>query len=249
MTSPSKPLLLLDGDLFVYRAITTAEKEIEFQPDLWVMATNFADARDAFVTQLARITKQAPDHTPFLCLSDKRNFRKELDPTYKANRKAVRKPMGFIEFKQWVMEYVPDHLLKPGIEADDVMGIVATKPGNECVIWSDDKDMAQIPCQHLKEGMLEFVTEDEGDLVHLMQTLTGDVADGYKGCPGIGPKKALSLLLNTPKADLWPAIVDAYDKAGLTEADALLQARLARILRWSDWDQTNQQPILWSPNV
>ena len=32
-----------------------------------------------------------------------------------------------------------------------------------------------------------------------------------------------------------------------TEMIALLNARLARILRWSDWDAKNKQPILWRP--
>lgn len=245
-SATGKPLLLLDGDLFVYRAISSAEKEVEFQPDLWVMHTNLADARDAFVTQMANITRKLPDHTPFLCLSDGSNFRKQLDPTYKGNR-TQRKPMGFIEFRQWVMATYPDHLTKPSLEADDVMGILATKPGNDAVIWSDDKDMKQIPGKHLVDGNVELITQLEGDMVHLMQTLTGDPADGYKGCPGIGPKKAQSIL---EAADFkWSAVVDAYEKVQLTEADALLQARLARILRWSDWDQKKQEPILWSPNA
>jgi hypothetical protein len=46
---------------------------------------------------------------------------------------------------------------------------------------------------------------------------------------------------------LWPRVLEAYTKAGLTEADALTQARLARILRWSDWDAKERKPILWTP--
>ena len=46
----------------------------------------------------------------------------------------------------------------------------------------------------------------------------------------------------------WDAVVEAFTfKAGLTEADALKQARLARILRWSDWNSETKTPILWSP--
>ena len=46
---------------------------------------------------------------------------------------------------------------------------------------------------------------------------------------------------------LWGIVSAAYDKAGLTEADALQQARLVRILRWSDWDSEKKVPILWCP--
>jgi DNA polymerase-1 len=46
----------------------------------------------------------------------------------------------------------------------------------------------------------------------------------------------------------WETVVSVFEKAGLTEQDALTQARLARILRWSDWDNTKKEPILWSPS-
>ena len=47
--------------------------------------------------------------------------------------------------------------------------------------------------------------------------------------------------------DMWSPVVAAYEKAGLTEEDALRQARLARILRWSDWNAEKKAPILWAP--
>jgi DNA polymerase-1 len=139
-----------------------------------------------------------------------------------------------------------------GIEADDVMGILATKPGNEgrTIIVSDDKDMRSIPGKLWRENgdpereVIE-ITEAEADRYHLYQTLVGDQSDNYPGCPGIGPKKAEGVL----KGDNpWAAIVAAYTKAGLTEEDALVQARVARILRWSDWCHETKQPKLWSPS-
>ena len=75
-----------------------------------------------------------------------------------------------------------------------------------------------------------------------MQTLIGDIADGYKGCPGIGAVKAKKLLDEAP---VWATVKDAYEKAGLTEEDALQQARMARILRSSDYP--DGQVKLWSP--
>jgi 5'-3' exonuclease len=86
--------------------------------------------------------------------------------------------------------------------------------------------------------------------------LVGDTADGYPGLPSVGPKKAEALLkdvfkthkawtLNCPWA--WDAVKAAYIARGLTEADAIKQARLARILRNEDWDAVKKEPILWSP--
>ena len=40
-------------------------------------------------------------------------------------------------------------------------------------------------------------------------------------------------------------VVEAYEKAGLTEDDALVTARLARILRAEDYDGVNIK--LWEP--
>lgn len=177
-----------------------------------------------------------------LCFSDKVNFRKLLTPTYKSNR-VTRKPMGFLAFRQQIEEMYPS-IVKPTLEADDVLGILATKPGNDAIIVSGDKDLMQVPGKHLKDGKIVTVTKEEGDLFHLRQTLTGDQVDGYAGCPGIGPKTAEKVL---DCEDRWAAIVQAYEKKGLTEADALLQARLARILRWEDWDNDNQKVILWEP--
>jgi 5'-3' exonuclease len=142
-----------------------------------------------------------------------------------------------------------------GLEADDVLGIFATRDP-KAIICSMDKDMKTIPCNLWNGTDLLKVSEAEADYFHLHQTLTGDTTDGYPGCPGIGPVKAAKLLDAPMKPELltevrvpalWKVVVVAFEKAGLTEEDALRQARLARILRDCDWDSKNKEPILWSP--
>jgi len=39
--------------------------------------------------------------------------------------------------------------------------------------------------------------------------------------------------------------IKRFEKAGLTEDDALLNARMARILRKCEYDRTNNKVILW----
>jgi hypothetical protein len=135
------------------------------------------------------------------------------------------------------------------------MGILATKPGKQHkIIVSQDKDMKSIPATVWDGCDLVPVSEYDADYFHMTQTLTGDVTDGYKGCPGVGPKKAEAIIPKLDKDNMpymvsewWARVKEAYVKAKLTEEDALKNARLARILRWSDWDTENKRPILWTP--
>ena len=46
----------------------------------------------------------------------------------------------------------------------------------------------------------------------------------------------------------WQHVLKAYAKAGLSEEEALTQARVARICRSNDYDFKTKQVILWSPN-
>jgi DNA polymerase-1 len=41
--------------------------------------------------------------------------------------------------------------------------------------------------------------------------------------------------------------VEAYAKKNLTADDALVQARVARILRHTDYNFKTKEPILWTP--
>jgi DNA polymerase-1 len=129
------------------------------------------------------------------------------------------------------------------LEADDLMGIMATQGRVENpIIVSEDKDLLTIPGLLWRQETLHTIEEHEADQNWLRQTLSGDPTDGYPGCPGIGAVKAEKYVQRG-----WEGVVEAFEKAGLTEDDALLQARLARILRASDWNSEKKEPILWSP--
>lgn len=142
-----------------------------------------------------------------------------------------------------------------GLEADDLLGILATTPPkyDDAIVVSLDKDLRTIPGRHLnpgKETEPVVVTELEADHSWLMQTLTGDTSDGYVGIPGVGPKKALKILMNTSSlAAKWRRVVEAFRADKLTEADALTQARVARILRRSDYDKDSKSVLLWHPTT
>ena len=95
---------------------------------------------------------------------------------------------------------------------------------------------------------VEEITKEDGDRWHLIQALAGDATDGYAGCPGIGVKRASDILTKNKHATPWEAVCKAYEDKGLSGDDALLNARLAKILQHKDYDYDKQQPILWSPD-
>ena len=239
-------LLLLDTDIFAYQATTSAETEVDLGGDIWSLTMDMQQAKDTFEAAVDRIKERLDTNDVLCCMSDHAgNFRKQVWPDYKSNRRKSRKPVGYVAFCDWVRETYST-ATRPMLEADDVMGIIATKPGNEgkVTIVSDDKDMKTI-CGRLYRPMsdeLLEISEADADRFFLTQVLTGDSADGFRGVPGIGPKKAEAILGPRPH---WGAVEKAYIDAGLTKDDAIQQARLARILRWSDWHEG--EPKLWTP--
>ncbi|WP_316235037.1 MULTISPECIES: hypothetical protein [unclassified Bradyrhizobium] len=259
-----KKLLLIDGDEFLFRAAAAVEEEARFnevlgevdwnEPPIHVLYSSPVRARKTLDEMLDRVFERFETREHFLCFSSPPNFRFSVDPTYKNNRATSRKPLCYHQLREDVEK---DFTCKamPGLEADDVMGIFATCPTikGQKIIVSRDKDMQTIPAHVWRQGDLVHVDETEADYYHMFQTLVGDTSDGYKGCPGVGKVKAEKLLNHTIASEqghreyMWSQVKAAYEKAGLTEEDAIRQARLARILRWSDWDNVNKQPILWTP--
>lgn len=239
-------ILLIDADILLYRAASAVEREIEFEEDIWVLYTDENEAIQEFNYSVDALLEQAETHRYLLCFSDSKNFRKNILPEYKGNRTS-RKPMGFKAIRERVYQLHKHNIvLKPSLEADDCLGILATTQPAEYLIWSIDKDLKQIPGRHLTEDGIVEVSQDEADFYFYKQILTGDTTDNYKGCPGIGPVKADSILSSGP---YWPKVIAAYTKAGISEEDALVQARCARILRAEDWNETKQEVILWEPTT
>ena len=135
-------------------------------------------------------------------------------------------------------------IIMPELEADDSMGIYATKyPGN--IIVSPDKDMRQIPGKLYDFNETTLIKETDGRNWHYIQTLAGDATDGYSGVPGIGVKRAVVLFEKTGYN--WQTIKDAFAAKDLDEDVALLNARLAKILTKDDYDFNRTEPILWTP--
>ena len=236
--------ILIDCDYIVYKCCAAAETEMDFGDDVIVVTSNFSDAYKCVKRDLDRIQSDLGSFNDELILffTSPNNFRKKILPEYKGHRQR-KKPCGF---KRIISELKKHYrvILKDTLEADDALGIYATKyPGN--IIVSPDKDMRQIPGKLYDFKDTVDFSPEEGAKWHLIQSMAGDNTDGYAGVPGIGVKKAEKIF--EEKGYTWKAVVETFVEKEMTEEDALVNARLARILQTSDYDHKTKEPILWTP--
>jgi 5'-3' exonuclease len=243
---------LIDADICAYRASSIKTEGMEDEDgtpgDLEFLPPPVAaDIACKTVEQWAR---KADNAQPLLAFSGVGNWRKVVMPTYKANRSGMARPIHLGTVRKTMCQRF-DHRVVDGLEADDVIGILATRPKYaDAIIVSPDKDLMTVPGRHLSplkdEGII-VINEAAANYRWMLQTLTGDTSDGYRGIPRVGPKKAQAILygaVGTMPA-MWHRVVEAYRNAGLTEDDALMTARVARILRTTDYDKTTKEVILW----
>jgi DNA polymerase-1 len=254
-------IALIDGDILAYEKASAAEVRYDWNGDKDPAITLKKDPEDVFAEvgrTIDGIRRRLGATRAVVCLSDldSKYWRKDIYPFYKAARVKTAKPLLLKDVKHHLLKH--GAYVRPMLEADDVMGILATHPDllpGKKVIVSADKDMKTIPgaLYNPDKGQYREISEMEADYWHFWQTLTGDPTDGFPGCPRVGKQRAAAILdpifeSNTDeKCRAWEAIVAAYAKRGLNEHYALTQARLARICRHTDYDFEKKEVILWNP--
>lgn len=190
---------LIDGDIVVYRAAASAEED-----DQWI-----AQARADQMMQDILADTGSTSYSVYLTGSG--NFRREIAPSYKANRPDSRP-------KHWeaVREFlVTQHkaVVCNGFEADDQLGIDQDKTHGATVICSIDKDLLQIPGKHYNfvKKVFQDVTYDEGIKALYIQSLVGDRSDNIFGVQGIGPVKAEKALAELLPEEYYEACRSLYN--------------------------------------
>jgi DNA polymerase-1 len=237
--------LLIDADYTVYKCCAAAESEIDFGNDVIVVTSKFSEAYACVMREIKKIQRHFGSFDDIiLFFSSPDNFRKKIQGDYKGHRNR-KKPCAY---KRVINKLKTEFevITMPTLEADDAMGIYATKyPGN--IIVSPDKDMRQIPGMLYNFDESTLIKPEEGAKWHLVQAAAGDNTDGYSGIPGVGIKRATQLF--NEKGWSWKTLREAFKEKGLSEEDALTNARLAKILTTEDYDHEKKQPILWNPSA
>jgi len=257
--SGNKRLAIIDADSVLYAVALSAEMCAKGQgmngEDMWFEVRTKEDCYQEVLERLDAKIEKVEAADGIICLSDQRTWRYDVLPTYKANRERTRRPPMMVHLRAQIQDRHPFRMVRlvKTLEADDLCGIASTslpKLGFQPIVMSEDKDLLTIPGYLHQRGATVEVSLEEADRQHLYQSLTGDVVDNYKGLPGVGPKKA-DRILDAAKSqtvrDMWTAVVTAFTQHGFSPEDALVQARVARILRADEWDQNNKRAILWEP--
>jgi len=267
--------LLIDADIIAYASSAATEQKFDWGDGVVSRTADFEAAKQDARNEIDWMMEKLKGTDLVICLSDDfDNFRKDIYPAYKSNRKGTERPQHLYDLKEWLGETYPTQI-RSRLEADDVMGILSTEPHKgDRIIVSKDKDMQTIPGLLFhpgKDKKVRTITPEAAERFMLWQALTGDQTDGYPGCPGCGPAGAdfvldgrlwlrkereitrgpnagtvrIEWVFNDGHPDVWQCIVAAYEKVGLTAKEAITQVNLARILKHTDVD--GNRVIPWVP--
>jgi len=237
---------VLDADIFVFKVASAAMKEIMFD-EYVVSIGDSAEAKVALDNWFEHVKKKLNADRFILAFTGKKNFRYDIWPEYKSNRKDQKKPYLVKELVDYCMNNERYNcVLKDNLEADDVVGMYMTTNSKSCLYIgvSEDKDLLGVPgwIFNPQKDALAHKTEFGDALAFFYtQVLTGDSADGYKGVSGVGPVKAAKYIdkaREEAEGDYefitkgWGTILKVYEKAGMESCDAIQNASMAKIL-WS----------------
>lgn len=173
------PIALIDADLVVYRVAATCNTDEGGALEIALLRC------DKLMQDIIDAT-ESDQYKAFL--TGKNNFRKRINPAYKANRKDTIPPRYLQQCRNYLIEEWKAEVSE-GCEADDMLGINQTK---ETILCSLDKDLDMIPGLHYNwvKGDLYEISEIEAIQHFYRQLLIGDRSDNIFGVDGIGKVKA-----------------------------------------------------------
>ena len=200
----AKLLVLVDGTAYLYRAFHAL-------PALTTSAGEPTGGIHGVLNMLSNIVERyEPERMAFVFDAPGKTFRDDLYARYKATRPPMPDDLrAQIEPLLEAVDAMGIPVLRiPGVEADDVIGTLAThcsETGQRAVISTSDKDMTQLVDEYVE--IVNTMTDQKLDTNGVKQkfgvppdrivdflTLVGDTSDNIPGVPGVGPKTAAKWL-------------------------------------------------------
>ena len=231
-------LAVLDGDIIVYRAACWADKVGATEDEL----------RDRIAFDVHLWT---PVFTPRMvcalsCKSED-NYRREVYPEYKANRKGKPRPVNLSLAGEIMRE---DHpvVTRDRLEADDLIGLGMSS--GLAVGVSLDKDIESCPGWFWNPDKMCFpvvISEQLADEFFYKQWLMGDSTDGIPGAKLVGKVKAGKIVEENKPDNIVPAVLKEYEVRGHDYDYCVTMARLVRILRDGEYDRETGEITLYDP--
>ncbi len=201
MTDTHKPLVLVDGSSYLFRAFHAL-------PPLTNSKGEPTGAMHGVLNMLDRLCKDyAPEHMAVIFDAPGKTFRDDLYPEYKGNRPSM--PDDLRSQIEPLLDIIRAQgyplLIVPGVEADDVIGTLASLYDGKVIISTGDKDMAQLVNErvHLINTMSDHYADIDGviekfgvppERIRDYLTLIGDTVDNVPGVNKVGPKTAVKWL-------------------------------------------------------
>ena len=241
MSAQQKPLILVDGSSYLYRAFHA----------LPALANSKGKPTGAVYGMINMLNRLLADYQPeriaVVFDAKGKTFRDDLYPAYKATRTEMRSEL--VEQIQPIHDIIHAMglpiIMVEGVEADDVIGTLAAraeKKGIASVISTGDKDLAQLVNRHIT--LINTMTNTRLDPLGVKEkfgvtpeqiidylTLVGDTSDNIPGVPQVGPKTAAKWLQQYGSLDNIVTHADAITgKVGEKLRASLAQLPLTKSL-------------------
>ncbi len=183
-------ILLIDADSLVFASCYSGTEEKYFTE----IEDSIAKFDEQYMEIVNRLEEEFNIQKVITFNGCRGNFRKKINPTYKANRKKSELPPLLFEMHQYVKDHY-DSVYGYGIETDDLVARywhnLQEEVGRENVmIVSIDKDYKQFPAliynYHYNHKCIYDISEETALYNFYSQMIEGDTADNVNFFKGKG---------------------------------------------------------------
>ena len=212
MIEMNKKIVLIDGHSILNRAFYGL-------PDMTTSKGEHTNAVLGFINIMFKILEEEkPDYLTVAFDTHHPTFRHEMFTEYKGTRKGMPDELhAQVPIIKEVLKAMKVMIIeKPGFEADDILGTLATKAeeaGDQVSVISGDRDLLQLASEKIKiripktkrtgTEIEDYLASDVYNTYHVtpkqfidMKGLMGDASDNIPGVPGVGEKTAGKLIEN-----------------------------------------------------